>query len=193
VKFEDIPGWYAFPQLYEDIVRTARTGTLVEVGTYLGKSLCHLGQLVKESGKPLKVVGVDTCRGTGEENGTDNHAAAVKQGNGTFAGQLHKNVIDCGLADTITLLVTDSLTAASLFPDDSLPFVMIDAAHDYQSVCDDIKAWLPKVCKGGVLAGDDMGVPGEVHPIWPGVRDAVTKLLPGWEHFPHAAWVYRKK
>jgi predicted O-methyltransferase YrrM len=193
MNWEQIPGWCDYESLYEDIVRTANTGTLVEVGTYLGRSLCLLGQLVKDSGRPLRVIGVDTCTGSGIENDYDNHAAAVKQGNGTFAGQLHKNVIDCGLTGIITLMVTDSVTAASLFPDNSLPFVFLDASHDYDSVCADIKAWLPKVCKGGLLCGDDVGVPGEVAPIWPGVGDAVRKLLLGWDYFPHDAWVFKKK
>lgn len=193
MKWEDIVGWCDYHQLYEDIVRTANTGTLVEVGTYLGRSLCLLGDLVKKSGKPLKVVGVDTCLGSGEENGTDHHAAAVRAGGGTFAGQLHKNVIDCGLADVVSILVSSSVTAASLFPDNSLPFVFLDAGHSEEDVSRDVLAWLPKVCKGGILAGDDVGVPGEVNPIWPGVKAAIDRLLPGWEHFPHDAWVFHKK
>ena len=49
----------------------------------------------------------------------------------------------------------DSLEAASRFDDASLDFVFIDAAHEKDAVLADIKAWLPKVKKGGVIAGHD--------------------------------------
>jgi len=49
-----------------------------------------------------------------------------------------------------------SVDAAKLFQDESLDFVYIDAAHDYQNVMLDLKTWFPKVKKGGgVFAGHD--------------------------------------
>jgi hypothetical protein len=48
-----------------------------------------------------------------------------------------------------------SIEASQFFNAESLNLVYIDAAHDYQSVRDDIKAWWPKVKKGGVLSGHD--------------------------------------
>lgn len=53
------------------------------------------------------------------------------------------------------LVPGESGTAASLFDDGSLDMVFIDAAHDTASVARDIEAWLPKIAKGGILAGDD--------------------------------------
>tara|TARA_B100000676_G_scaffold312306_1_gene385870 strand:+ start:932 stop:1606 length:675 start_codon:yes stop_codon:yes gene_type:complete len=46
-----------------------------------------------------------------------------------------------------------------------LDFCFIDAAHDYESVKEDIHLWFPKVKKGGVIAGDDYH--------WPGVKRAL--------------------
>ena len=48
-----------------------------------------------------------------------------------------------------------SLEAAEAFPDGSLDFVYIDAAHDHASVAADVAAWWPKLRTGGLLAGDD--------------------------------------
>ena len=48
-----------------------------------------------------------------------------------------------------------SWEAADLYKDESLDFVFIDAAHDYESVKKDINAWYPKIKKGGVIAGHD--------------------------------------
>ena len=49
----------------------------------------------------------------------------------------------------------ESVKAAELFDDETFDFVYIDSSHNYQTVVNDIKSWLPKVKKGGILAGDD--------------------------------------
>lgn len=48
-----------------------------------------------------------------------------------------------------------SVEAAKEFADGSLDFVYIDAAHDYESVKEDLEAWYPKVRAGGVVSGHD--------------------------------------
>lgn len=48
-----------------------------------------------------------------------------------------------------------SLEAVKMFKDGSLDFVYIDAAHDYESVYSDIKAWSKKVKTGGIVSGHD--------------------------------------
>lgn len=48
-----------------------------------------------------------------------------------------------------------SLEAAKRFADESLDFVYIDAAHEYESVKEDIEAWAPKVRKDGLVMGHD--------------------------------------
>ncbi len=195
MTWHGIDGWFDWIDTYQQIVDKYPGGILVEVGTYLGKSLCCLGDLVKKSGKPFKVVGVDTATGTPANSGFDHHLhlPTVEQGGGTFAGQLHRNVLACGVQDVVSLLVTDSVTASSLFMGESLTCVFLDAAHDYESVKRDIQVWTPKVRKGGVIGGDDMGVEWEPVPVWPGVKKAVDELLPGWKYSPHDAWVYYKE
>lgn len=192
--WKTIPGWMDYEITYERIVNEQPGGIIVEVGTYLGKSLCCLGQLVMRSRKPFRVVGVDTCLGSGVENGNNNHLEAVKAGGGNFAGQLLSNILDCGLQGTVSLILAESATASSLFADQSVSAVFLDAGHDYQSVISDIRAWLPKVKVGGIIGGDDMGVPGEVAPIWPGIRDAVNECFrKDWIYSPHDAWLHYKK
>ncbi len=45
--------------------------------------------------------------------------------------------------------------AAKEVPDESLDFVYIDANHELIPVLKDIYAWVPKVKKGGIIAGHD--------------------------------------
>src|SRR5678815_4270844 len=177
VHWTDIHGWFQWRTAQEEAARHFPPGSRFgEVGTYLGRSLCSLGEVVQQSGKSFAVIGIDTCRGSGPEGpiGKNYHGAAVSQGGGTFAGTLHKNVIDCGYGDSISLIIADSLAASRLFADTSLEWVHLDARHDYASLKADIEAWLPKVKRGGWLSGDDYD-----KLKWPEVIKAVEDLLPG--------------
>lgn len=192
MTWEDIPGWYTYLEMHLQLVKHVTHGRVVEAGCFLGRGVCSLADIVKQSGKPIRITAVDTGTGSGVENGTDNHAQAVAEGCGTFAGALHRNIVRCGHADAVDVLLAPSVKAADYFPDRSLAAVVIDAGHDYASVAADITAWLPKVAPGGVLCGDDYGVPGHP-PVWPGVRRAVEELLPGFRCVPHEGWWYEVK
>ena len=103
MTWEDIPGWFDWEVFYRNVIANYPGGTLVEVGFYLGRSLCFLESVVRESGKPFRVVGVDHCLGSGIENGVNNHLEAVQNGKGSFVGQLYNNIRACGYEDTNTL------------------------------------------------------------------------------------------
>ena len=51
-----------------------------------------------------------------------------------------------------------SVEVAKTF-DIKLDLVFIDGDHNYKSVAPDIDAWLPKVRKGGIIAGHDYDMP----------------------------------
>lgn len=176
MTWEDIQGWFDYAEVWDRIVANYPGGTIVEVGTYLGRSLCYLGQLAQRSGKPFRVVGVDWCLGSGEEvmagdHRGDFHRDAVNRGGRSFVGELWNNVIACGLHDVVSLLVGESGRVSNLFADGSLTAVFIDARHDYLSVSRDIELWLPKVCPRGLIGGDDYS------PVWPGVEHAVDEIF----------------
>ena len=48
-----------------------------------------------------------------------------------------------------------SVAAARQVPDASLSFLYIDARHDYEGVLEDLRAWWPKLCPGGLIGGHD--------------------------------------
>lgn len=185
-----IPGWFHWREGQQDAVATFPEGsTFVEVGTYLGRSLCSLADVVRGSGREYRVVGVDTCRGSGQEGPANKnaHGPAVEHGGGTFAGLLHRNVIACGFADLVHILISSSPGAADFFADGSLAWVHLDARHDYDSVTADIDAWAPKVKSGGWLSGDDYD-----DRLWPGVVAAVRDRLPDSHGWLTAQWRWLK-
>lgn len=66
--------------------------------------------------------------------------------------------------------------AAPRFADGSLDFCYLDAAHNYESIQQDIALWVGKVGKGKILAGHDWVEDG-IHNGQPyGVRKAVSEF-----------------
>lgn len=181
-----IHGWFRWRDAQEEAVARFGDGSrFVEVGTYLGRSLCSLAEVVGTSGKAIEIFGVDTCEGSGPEGptGRDYHGAAVARGGGTFAGELHQNVLACGAAGLVTLVVAPSERAARLFADGSLAWVHLDARHDRAGLSADIAAWLPKVMPGGWLSGDDYDAE-----KWPEVVACVRERLPAARPWSTCQW-----
>ena len=176
LRIEDIPGWYddAYQSLHAEIVKSAPPGsTLVELGVFAGKSLLGLGRLAKQSGKGLRVVGVDTFLGSPEHKIVRDHDGAVqgKDHGGVLVGEAVHNLWAADLLDVVTLIAADSVRASHFFPNQSVWSVYIDADHSEHMVLRDILAWQGKVVTGGWLAGHDYGV-------YPGVAAAVDRLYP---------------
>ena len=188
--WSDIPGWFHWREGQQEAVATFPEGsTFVEVGSYLGRSLCSLADVVQTAGRDVTIVGIDTCRGSGAEGraNQDAHGPAVDHGGGTFAGLLHRNIVACGFADAVHVLISSSPKAADFFVDGSLAWVHLDARHDYDSVVGDIEAWAPKVMSGGWLSGDDFD-----DRYWPGVVAAVGDTLPDAHAWLTAQWRWLK-
>lgn len=74
----------------------------------------------------------------------------------------------------VVCLRLPSVEAARMIPDGGLDFVFIDSLHYYEDLCEDIETWKPKLCAGGILAGDDC------YRRFPGVKKALDEKLPGY-------------
>jgi predicted O-methyltransferase YrrM len=62
-----------------------------------------------------------------------------------------------------------SWEVAEQIGDGSVDLVYIDGDHTYDGVMRDLNAWVPKIKKGGIVCGDDIG--------WPGVKKAVDEFF----------------
>jgi hypothetical protein len=161
--YQSIEGWMGYEDTYQEAVRiTPDGGTIVEVGSFLGRSAAFMAVEIANSGKKIRFVCVDQFTG---------HLGA-----GLFDGRcsiptFHANMKRGGVSHLIEAMEMLSVDASKAFADASVDFVFIDAAHDYNNVRADICAWLPKVKPGGVIAGHDYGSG------WPMVRVAVQETL----------------
>lgn len=166
--WREIHGWFDYELLYRELAaKIPDGGTFAEVGTWQGRSLGAFNAFAKESKKHIHLHAVDTFRG---EPGNAVHEAILKAHGGSVEKVFRANMKALGLNGELTVHVSDSAAAAALFPDGSLDAVFIDADHREEAVRADIRAWLPKVKRGGVIAGHDIDEPGVVA--------AVTTELP---------------
>lgn len=154
MDFEEVPGWFDYAPLYDRLIQEAPDNSrIVELGNWHGRSLLHLAQRVRESGKKIQLFGVDWGHGT--QTLPDGIAKTRQDGRENTAACLAENLQRFGFSDIVTQIVCSSEIGASLFPEQSLYCVFIDADHTYDSVRRDIELWLPKIQLGGVLAGHD--------------------------------------
>ena len=174
--------WFTYPKLYSELVaRTRDVGTIVEVGSWKGKSTAYLGVEVVNSGKKIKVFAVDTWKGSEAEAAHQNDPYVKSN---TLYDLFVNNIAPINQhGPIITPFQCCSTEAAKHFTDKSLDCVFIDASHQYQDVCDDIAAWLPKVKPGGILAGHD-------YYGWPEVRRAVDDTLVHAKGTSEDCWIY---
>ena len=148
--YRQIPGWFSFRQVYEEALREAQDGAhFVEVGSWKGKSAAFMAVAILRSGKKIRFDCVDTWKGSDEPK----HRADPDVQAGTLYATFLRNIAP--VRPNLKVVRKPSVSASTEYADGSLDFVFIDAAHDYQSVVDDIAAWWPKVKTGGTLAGDD--------------------------------------
>jgi len=131
-KGNKIPGWMSYNELVWLYLVARKMNSIVEVGSWKGRSSHALA-----SGCRGKVYLVDDF---------------------SQDPQIHPNVeqelrANMSQFKNVEIVKMKSVEAASLFPDNSIDMVFIDAAHDRQSVYNDIQAWYPKCRK--LLCGHD--------------------------------------
>jgi hypothetical protein len=173
--------WFSYPTLYSNATKRFPSGSkFVEVGSWKGKSSAYMAVEIANSNKDIEFFCVDTWEGSVEHEGME---------------ELTK-LYDIFLSNMKPLeqyyfpLKISSLDAAKKFKDESLDFVFIDASHEYEDVKEDIKAWLPKVKPGGILAGHDYYVEGT--DWFPGVKQAVHETLNDFDCSENC-WIHYKE
>jgi predicted O-methyltransferase YrrM len=184
--YKDIEGWFNWEDLHLHVCNLFDDGSkFVEIGIYKGKSAAHLADIIKKSNKNYQFYCVDLFKDTME-----NPTGREELYGDTFE-EFKKNMIELNLFDTVIPIISLSATASQQFEDETFSYIFIDAAHDYNSVVLDIKSWLPKLKKGGIIAGHD----GRQKDVWNAVNDTIGKDK--WVYYSNGTssetWFYIKQ
>jgi hypothetical protein len=162
-----VEGWLAREEaeLLYRAARHARSGRIVEVGAYRGRSTVALA-LGSRDGAGLPVFSVDphahwTGPGGGQYGPADREA-------------FYRTVLSTDIAPWSHLVGLRSVDAARAV-DGPLAVLFIDGDHRYAAVMQDLRAWAPKLAPDGLLLMDD------VSDSFDGPRRALQDLLrDGW-------------
>ena len=171
---KDIDGWFNHHAAYDYLIHNMpQDGTFVELGAWLGKSSAYLC----DTATYQEIIIVDTWKGSLNEL-TTTHKLATEV-------DIYKVFVQNMGTRKYKAIKATSKAISKKFANESLDVVFIDLNHTYEAIKEDIRLWLPKVKKGGYLAGDDY------HEHWKGVIQAVDELLPR-ATFIDDCWIYQK-
>lgn len=180
LSWHDVFGWFDFADIYDEAVATAPPGaSLVELGSFFGRSVLYLAEKAREADKGLKVYSVDlwlrrfASEWMFDPNGKTNEALVLQKHETIFQAFAY-HVEHSGLDEMVRILRVDTTEAASMFPDESCHFVFVDADHSHAKCLADIRAWYPKVRPGGIIAGHDYGENNGMG-VWPAVVEFFGK------------------
>lgn len=151
-----IPGWMTFKELTWLYEMSKTMNTIVEVGSWKGRSTHAL-----LSGCKGTVYAVDTWEGSKDEKDDTNWMAKREDIFSMFQANTQS-------FSNLKIVRKTSLDAANQFEDNSVDAVFIDAGHTYEEVKADIGAWIPKAKK--IICGHDF-----LPNVWMGVIQAVEE------------------
>jgi predicted O-methyltransferase YrrM len=163
--YKDIFGWFDFEDVYQYAVRSFPSGSkFVEVGVYKGKATAFLGVEIINSGKDISLTAIDIF---------DPMPTEMLQGVSYSFDEFMVNMKPITDAEKFDFSVIkgECIKTAKQFKKQSIDFIFIDANHDYEFILKDIKSWLPKLKKGGIIGGHDFT------DNWPGVKKAVKEMF----------------
>lgn len=149
-----IPGWFNMHEAYDQLLDNCEDGDeILEIGSFMGRSTSYLSTNIINSGKKVHVYALDTFEGSSEH-------ANLHWGGESFFDIFKENCKPFLLAGILTPIKARSDDANTLarFKDNHFQGIIIDGAHEYEPVKEDILNWWPKLKDGGSMVGDDMSL-----------------------------------
>jgi hypothetical protein len=162
---------------------------MIEIGSYMGESTAIFAM----SGIFNSIHCIDPWEGEEESNNEGNRTwEAVRTEFETNTRQWRH-----GFHPKVWEYKNYSHKCHHLWPDNSVDFIYIDGNHSYESVKQDIELYLPKLKKGGIIAGhdykflniDNRGNWATIDSQFPGTIKAIDEVLGGVDfNFSDSSW-----
>lgn len=178
----DLPvGWMSIPELLWLTEQAAQHKKIVELGSFLGRTTIALARST-----PGEVYAIDDFRGVSSVHltGTGLEKKQIEDIQSNLFAYFRQNTASI---PNIKVIQTDHADTGKLpvewvrgLPEEKPDMVFIDGSHEYEDVKRDIMVWRERLMPGGLLCGHDLD--------WPGVRQAIDELLPGWKSPAGSIW-----
>lgn len=139
---------------------------IAEIGCWHGRTTTAL---VLGSQYSAKLFCVDTFLGSEE------HQAELNGRN--FRQDFENTLAKFSLTQNVVVVEKASSEAAASVENESFDMVWIDAAHDYDNVCLDIRSWTPKLKTGGLICGHDYPHPNDPNGGFEDLKRSVNQLV----------------
>lgn len=171
-------GWFSEidGRFYLNAVRRHAGGTVVELGTWQGRSLSWILDYCKDT--KTTIYTIDNWAGKNEKELEEIYEPAFK----SYISNLKK----LGGFGYVKIIRSDSIEAAKKFKDESVDIVLIDTSHEYEQTKNEINIWWPKIRHGGEMMGHDY------IDAWPEVVKAVDEAFGKPDETATSTWRVKK-
>lgn len=139
-----------FTEIFDKVIDNAQDGiVIVEVGLFVGGSICYMSQKLQEKGVKHTIIGIDNFKFK------TMHASDIdKYSHGLSPYIAYNNNIRKAKAKVMTY-IGDSIEISKLFKDNVIDFLFLDGDHSKEYVVKEMLAWLPKMKENSMIAGHD--------------------------------------
>jgi predicted O-methyltransferase YrrM len=156
-KVEQVPGWFGKinAAAFWAVIAEKKPETVVEIGSYLGRSAALLGLALQKFSQHPRLVSIDPHTGDRQQK----EALGVDELPTATLFRLHMEGL--GLKDVIDIRIATSHDVALTW-NDPVDLLYIDGWHSYDAVLEDGTSWSPYLTSDGLVCFDDFGTYDEV-------------------------------
>jgi hypothetical protein len=188
---DDVQGWHSTHEIFAKLIAEVAPKTILECGSWKGASAIHMAKLAPFS----TLYACDSWLGGIDHDLNQEEETSIlerERGYPLLYRQFLFNVAKAGLQKQIVPVVQTSVNAARLLRAHKITadLIYIDASHEGMDPFFDIIAYWPLLKKGGVMFGDDWGVPDVKASVMRFLCEA--KVWPRLELCQDTFWIIRK-